>query len=65
MNAADHFVISRNARKCQAVATKTIASTAFPPILSKVTNSAELVKIDPDTRFQEDVELSIMGPAGR
>jgi hypothetical protein len=52
-------VTSHNARKYQAVATKTIAGTEFRLILSKVTNSAELAKIDPDTGLQEDVGPSI------
>jgi hypothetical protein len=47
------------AREYQAMATKTIAGTEFRLILSKVTNSAELAKIDADTGLQEDVGPSI------
>jgi hypothetical protein len=47
------------AREFQAVATDTIAGTEFRLILSKVTNSAQLAKIDPDTGLQEDVGPSL------
>ena len=47
------------AREFQTVATDTIAGTEFRLILSKVTNSAQLAKIDPDTGLQEDVGPSL------
>jgi hypothetical protein len=54
-----HSELIIQAREFQMVAAKTIASTELRLILSKVTNSAELAKIDPDTGLQQDVGPSI------
>lgn len=47
------------AREFQAVATRTVAATELRLVLSKVTNSGELAKIDPDTGLQQNVGPSI------
>ena len=54
-----HTELIIEAREFQAAAMKTMFGTEFRLILSKVTNSAELAKIDPDTGLQEDVGPSI------
>ncbi len=47
------------AREFQMFVSKQLAGTVFRLTLSKVTNSAELAKIDPDTGLQQDVGPSI------
>lgn len=47
------------AREFQAVATRTVAATELRLVLSRVTNSGELAKIDPDTGLQQNVGPSL------
>jgi Carboxypeptidase regulatory-like domain len=47
-------------RACQLVATETVAGTQFRLTLSRVSNSQELAKIDPDTGLQENVGPSLV-----
>lgn len=48
------------ARAYQLVATETVAGTQFRLALSRVRNSQELAKIDPDTGLQQDVGPSLV-----
>ena len=47
-------------RAYQFVATETLASTQFRLTLSRVSNSQELARIDPDTGLQQDVGPSVI-----
>jgi hypothetical protein len=47
-------------RACQSVAAETVAGTQFRLTLSRVSNSQELAKIDPDTGLQQDVGPSLV-----